>query len=151
MRITNPVGNQVSFFVKKNPWWMPDTKSNVVMIMMKYGIACALMACLLVGIGSGNFVFEPLEVFTPGWEGFGPGYVSNVSNVFGDYEYFNLDDWIDPPVPQTDESEPTWEPVPLIMPEPLAISKEDLFSSYATISTSKLSILSSYKSTSSFF
>ena len=115
---------------------------------MKYGVVFAVMAAMLVGISSGGFVSGPVDIEAPGWAGFEPGYISKCLSPFGENKVINLAEWLKPPiVNETDELEPTFETVPLIMPKPLSISKDELFSSFSTVSKNKISLLSSYKST----
>lgn len=119
--------------------------------MMKYGYVLAVMAALLVGTSSGGFVNGPVDIDAPGWAGFESGYISKCLSPFGEYKEINLADWLKPPVVnETDELEPEFEPVPFVMPQPLSISKEELFSSFTTVSKNKMSLLSSYKSTKSY-
>lgn len=132
------------------------------MKQMKLPVILVIVACLMVGAGSGGFLDEPSESpsraavglfddykpvsFGDGW--LFPGYEPI---TFGDgwlhpgYVPFNLSDWLYPePAPALpDDKEPTWEPVPLVMPEPMPLSKAELFGSLTTVSESKQSLLSS--------
>lgn len=114
------------------------------------GIIIAVMAGLLVGTSSGGFVNEPSEYNKPGWKGFPAGFISDNVSPFGYVKPFNLSEYLypDPKVPQQADI-PPWEPVPLVMPEPLPITKADLFKSITTISQQKQSLISSLSSAKS--
>ncbi len=139
------------------------------MKQMKLLVILVIMAGLLVGVGSGGFLNDPVEA--PSWAAIGlfgdyepvsfgdgwlyPGYEPI---TFGDgwlhpgYKPFNLSDWLYPePAPALPEDkEPPWEPVPLVMPQPVPLSKEELFGSLTTVSKDKQSLLSSMKASNYF-
>lgn len=113
---------------------------------MKYAMILVIMTALLVGISSGQFGTE--QVNPPSWSTFGifdEGYVSlDLAAAF----YAQPFQWIEinprpivvtPYVPQLE-----WEPVPLVMPDPLPISKEDLLGTLTTISPGKQALLQLY-------
>jgi len=133
----------------------------MVMIMMKYGVILAIIAGLLVGISSGGFVTDPTEINIPTWTGSPEGYMNKLS-PFGPLPEnwpFYISGPLDPTTlkkitDETDTSEnetPTLEPVELVMPLPLPITKAELFSSLTTISTQKQSLLASFMSKPGFF
>lgn len=136
---------------------MPENRKNMVMIMMKYGVALAIIAGLLVGISSGGFVTDPIEINNPNWTGFTKGYV-NPFGYFPEKPYY-VSGPLDPitlkkitePTETLENETATSDTIELVMPLPLPITKEELFSSLATITPRKQSLLSSFKSTSSFF
>jgi hypothetical protein len=139
------------------------------------GIALAIMTCLLISIGSGDFIGEPIQANAPSWSEnyeplnvsawtgpgwFGVGYEPITFGsgwISGDYEpfvanssTFNLG-WFGYDMSQflypVEEKEITpLEPEPVVLPQPLSISKEELFKSKPVISTQKQSLISSLKS-----
>ncbi len=120
------------------------------MNQMKLVLILVIMAGLLIGVSSGGFLNDPVEA--PSWGAFG---------IFDDYEPvsfgdgwlhpgyvpFNLSAWLYPePAPALpDDPGSSWEPVPLVMPEPSPLSKDELFGSLTTVSKDKQSLLSSMK------
>jgi hypothetical protein len=112
-----------------------------------------IMASMLVAISSG---------FTGDWSSVpvAPSYTSPFG--FGDYKPVTFGDgWINSDYTPVNLSEyffgPTqivpqetdtfkWKPVPIIMPQPLNISKEELFKSKPIISTQIQSVISSLSS-----
>lgn len=123
---------------------------------MKYGITLVIVAGLMVGISSGGFLSDPAEANEPSWTSFGifDNYEPFSLADWIDYDYapFNLSEWLNPDsVPVVPDDPPSfWEPVPLVMPQPLPLSKEDLFGSLTTISPTKQSLLSSQKNSYNF-
>ncbi len=118
---------------------------------MKRGIILAIITLFLVGISSGGFIGEPAEEYKPSWASYGIFDEYEPLN-WGDgwlhpgYEPFDLSAWLYPePAPATDDDSPQWEPVPLVLPEPLPVSKQELFGSLTTVSENKQSVLSFHK------
>ncbi len=110
-------------------------------------VAMLVMAGVLIGISSGGFVNEPIEYNKPGWKGFPAGFISDNMSPFGSAKPFNLSEYLYPdPVQPQEPDTPPWEPVPLVMPEPLPMTKADLFKSIITISKQKQSLISSLSS-----
>jgi hypothetical protein len=138
---------------------------------MKYGIILPLLIVFLVGIGSGGFVNQPTEIpsgaplgvfddYEPVWlypvpEGL-PGSVNqSTSSMDMDYYYYKpvwlyplpegLPEWLYPKTDPEDTGNATSPegPAPFIMPEPLPISKEELFGSLTVQSGNKKSVISS--------
>lgn len=128
---------------------MPENRKNMVMIMMKYGVALAIIAGLLVGISSGGFVTEPMEINNPNWSGFTKGYINPFSYV-PEKTYYAIGP-LDPITlkPITKLIEPVEnvtnisDTIELVMPLPLPITKAELFSSLATTTPQKQSLLAS--------
>lgn len=127
--------------------WIPKNRTNMEMITMKWKIILTILASLLIGvsIGSASFLTDPTPLNDPNWKGFSLDIFSNEINPWGYTEVIDLSEYLlpktAPAVP--DESSP-WTPVPLMMPEPLPITKEELFGSLTTISKGKQSLLESY-------
>ncbi len=110
-------------------------------------IVMLVMAGVLIGISSGGFVDEPSEFNKPGWNGLPESFASDYLNPFGYVKPFNISEYLYPdPVQSLEPDTPPWEPVPLIIPEPLSMTKADLFKSMTTISTQKQSLISSLSS-----
>ena len=118
---------------------------------MNSAMLLVITAGLLVGISTGGFVNDPIAA--PSWASFeifqdytpvtiGPGWLRP------GYQPFNLSDWIQPEPLTTiiDLPPPHLEPIPLVIPQPLPISKEELFNSRTTLSAAKQSLLESQKS-----
>jgi hypothetical protein len=110
-------------------------------------IAMLLLAGMLIGISSGGFVNEPSEYNKPGWKGFPAGFISDKVCPFGCVKPFNWSEYLYPDTlqPQGPDTPPL-EPIPLVMPQPIPITKTDLFKSMTTISTQKESLISSLSS-----
>jgi hypothetical protein len=152
------------------------------MTIKKCGIVLAIMTCLLAGISSGEFMNEPLKANVPSWFDnyeplnasawnepgwFGIDYEPATfgSGWFSDYQPFNPDPstfnrgWFGYDIseylyPATETDISKWKPEPIVIPQPLSISKEELLNSKPIISTQKQSLISSLQSgggTSIFF
>ncbi|HON81251.1 MAG TPA: hypothetical protein PLN56_03995 [Methanoregulaceae archaeon] len=111
--------------------------------MMKHGIITMLVAGLLVAVSCAGFVDEPIEMNNPNWTGFSRSFMEKLS-PFGEFKIYNLyDEFYPPPKITTPENEtPTWKPIKIV-PEPLPITKKELFQSMITISPQKQSLLQS--------
>ena len=111
-----------------------------MMTIKRWGLILALIAMVFVGVSSG-------------WDG-GWGWSSvppeaNPSNLspFGYIAPFNLSEYLYPESNAIEEDETfQWEPVPIVMPQPLPISKDELFSSYQLTSPQKGALISSMPS-----
>lgn len=119
---------------------------------IKTGALLAITISLLVGVSSAGFLDQETKLpswatigdtghYSPlisgdGW--FGPGYVPR-----------NISDWLypepTPAVPEPEDPFAAWQPVPMNMPNPLPLSKADLFGSLPTVSKNKQSLISSMK------
>ena len=122
----------------------------MTMITMKFGLTLIILASLAAGIGSAGFISDPTPLNYPDWPGFSSDEWNYEINPFGYSTAVNLSEMMYPkPTPVVPEESPIEiELVPLVMPKPLSISKEELFSSITTISQGKQSLLASHKSTS---
>ena len=136
------------------------------MTIKKCGLILAILTCFLVGISSGyepGFFGVPYEQSSDASELFGisdgyePGffgvpYESDPSELFDTSGWFNsyykpvnFSEYFYPTQKEPEVTNPLdqWKPEPIIMPQPLSISKEDLFKSKSLISTQKQSLISS--------
>ena len=123
------------------------------MITMKSRIILAIIAGLLVGtsIGSAGFLTDPVPQNDPSWNGYSLDVFSTQINPWGYTEIIDLSEYLRPkPTPVVPEESTPWTPVPLVMPEPLSITKAELFGSLTTVSKDKQSLLASFKSNPGF-
>jgi len=123
------------------------------MTIKKCGLILVIMASMLVAISSGftgsGWGWTSVPVAPSNTSPFGFMEPFNLSDWINfDYEPFNLSEYLFGPNQVVPEETDTfqWEPVPIIMPEPIAISKEELFKSKPIISTQKQSLISSLSS-----
>ena len=117
--------------------------------MMKYGVALAIIVGLLVGISSGGFVTDPVEMNNPNWTGFTKGYVNPFGYVpekpyyvSGPLDPITLKKITEPTEPGENMTN-TSDTIELVMPQPLPITKAELFSSLTLMTPQKQSLLAS--------
>jgi len=98
-----------------------------------YGIPVMLSVLLLISSSSGGFVNDPTDWNNPNWT------FNATVCPFCDSTPFNLEDWLNPKLPATEETvvEPE-QPVPLVMPALLPYTKEDIASLLGSISTKQI-------------
>jgi hypothetical protein len=131
-----------------------DNRGITEVTIKKCSLILVIMASVLVAISSGfTGNWSSVPVAPSNTSPFGFGEYKPVT--FGDgwinsnYVPFNFSEYLFGPiqiVPQETNPLDQWKPVPIIMPQPLNISKEELIKSKPIISTQKQSIISSLSS-----
>lgn len=121
------------------------------MNMKKYGIILVLMISFLVGVSSAGFLDQ--DVTLPSWATIGDTghYGSLISWDAGwldpGYLPVNISEWLHPETKPAEPVDPfaSWNPAPVVLPDPLPMSKADLFGSLSTVSKQKQTLISSLK------
>jgi hypothetical protein len=139
---------------------------------MKYSIILMILSCFFIGVCSAGFVTEQgnspsvfgeyagLNLSDPinqGW--FDPDFKSLQEPINSGWFDIDIESLIEPinpgwfgedisdylfPTPGgSDEESFQWEKVPLIKPEPISLTKDDLFKSLTTVSETKKTAISS--------